>query len=282
MKQYRYSELFRSIQGEGRYIGAPTLWLRFWGCNFTCTGFGQSNINDPSTWVDPLAALDPMSYKDMTDLPVIEYGCDSIYSWHKDFEHLSKKATASKICNVFEEHLPNGKFGTFHLAFTGGETVISQNAVVDIYGELERRGNLPKHITVETNGTQCLRDPIADVITKYDGEWFWSVSPKLSVSGESWEAAIIPEVVASYCHASAHGQLKFVVDGSQQCWDEVERAAAEYRKFGVDWDIYIMPCGATKESQEEVQASICEATISRGYHFSARLHNWIWGNKVGT
>ena len=41
MKRYRYSESFLSIQGEGHYIGAPSVFLRFWGCNFTCAGFSN-------------------------------------------------------------------------------------------------------------------------------------------------------------------------------------------------------------------------------------------------
>jgi 7-carboxy-7-deazaguanine synthase len=282
MKGYRYSELFRSIQGEGHYIGAPTIWLRFWGCNFTCKGFDQKDIEDPSSWIDPISTLNPSDFSRLDDLPVIEYGCDSIYSWHKEFLHLSRQGNASDICNNIEEHLPDQQFGSFHLAFTGGETLLSQSAIVDILGELGRRENLSNHITVETNGTQPLRKDIFEMIAGFHGEWFWSVSPKLSASGESRDAAIKPDIVSTYFDASPHGQLKFVVDGSMRCWDEVEKAVEEYREVGVDWDIYIMPCGATKEQQEAVQADICEATIARGYYFSARLHNWIWGNKVGT
>ena len=48
-KKYRYSEIFSSIQGEGRYSGVPTIWLRLWGCNFECRGFNQEDLDDPST-----------------------------------------------------------------------------------------------------------------------------------------------------------------------------------------------------------------------------------------
>ena len=48
-----YSEIFRSIQGEGIYTGVPTVWLRMFGCNLECNGFGQDDPTDPdSTGVD--------------------------------------------------------------------------------------------------------------------------------------------------------------------------------------------------------------------------------------
>ena len=37
----RYSEAFYSVQGEGRFVGVPRLFLRVFGCNFECAGFGQ-------------------------------------------------------------------------------------------------------------------------------------------------------------------------------------------------------------------------------------------------
>ncbi len=39
-KEYLYSEIFDSIQGEGTYTGVHSLWLRFFLCNLQCNGFG--------------------------------------------------------------------------------------------------------------------------------------------------------------------------------------------------------------------------------------------------
>jgi len=41
MAKLKVSELFYSIQGEGRYMGVPSVFLRTLGCNFTCDGFGM-------------------------------------------------------------------------------------------------------------------------------------------------------------------------------------------------------------------------------------------------
>ena len=48
-----YSEIFRSIQGEGVYTGVPTVWLRMFGCNLECNGFGQDDPTDPDSYLLP-------------------------------------------------------------------------------------------------------------------------------------------------------------------------------------------------------------------------------------
>lgn len=290
-KKYRYSEIFRSIQGEGFFTGAPTIWYRAWGCNFKCEAFGQKNIDDPTTWERPYETVDVSTIKKMEDLPVFEFCCDSSYSWSKRFAHLAHKDTAEDICNKLRNLLPGGKFihpvsgQDYHLAFTGGEPMMSQTAIVDIMRTFRLQWNPPKNVTIETNGTQMPRDEFVDVFTNngvFPGELFWSCSPKLRASGEAWEKAIKPDVLWQYQLISKKGQLKYVVDGTNECWDEVEKATELYRQAGVIWPVFIMPVGATVEEQEDIQEKVCEQTLDRGYNFSARLHCFIYGNKIGT
>ena len=47
------------------------------------------------------------------------------------------------------------------------------------------------------------------------------------------------------------------------------------------YPIWIMPVGATEESQDEIAAEIAEQTMNRGYNVSARVHCYIWGNEIG-
>lgn len=299
-KSYKYSEIFHSFQGEGAYTGITTLWIRFFLCNLQCDGFGQEDPTNPDTWVLPYQDFDVSTVNRIEDLPVWEYGCDSSYTWAKKYRHLANDHTAREICDRLQaanKH-PSNPEGLFihpetkqdvHLAFTGGEPMLNQDAMIDIMHEFERRDNIPRHVTVETNGTRPIKKELANLIyayqsTPYYHEWFWSCSPKLwSTAGEKPKKAIKPEVVGRYAELSQRGQLKYVVNGTQQSWDEVEEHTAAFREAGVQWPVYVMPVGATKEEQEEEQiAKTAVEAMKRGYYFSGRLHCYVFGNQIGT
>lgn len=311
-KKYRYSEIFgQTFQGEGQYTGRPTTWLRVWGCNFECAGFGQEQPDKPETYDLDYLKIDPSEYKSMEELPVFHRGCDSSYSWAKKFGHLAHQGTANEIADRIEATLPGGKFkhpisGQWHhMAFTGGEPMMSQTAIVDVMDRFAERDNTPRYVTIETNGTQkprpafenmvhqyfppayehvtrqLAKDPLYDATKSTMPELFWSVSPKLYVSGELWANAIKPEVLAQYKALSDHGQLKYVCNGTDRNWDEVQRATDLYREAGIDWDVWVMPVGADREMQESHQARIAEQAVERGYSVAARVHTWVFGNVIG-
>lgn len=312
MNKFTYSEIFRSLQGEGKYTGINSLWLRFHLCNLQCDGFGQKDPTDPSSYILPYKDLDLVNIKTVEELPVFDYGCDSSYTWSKRYQHLMAKESASDIADHLEGLLTNvcnvdGKFKhamsnqETHMCFTGGEPMLkaSQLATCEILNELAQRDNHPAFITVETNGTQMITEDLEDAIdhlketSEYDGfvddsrgdvEWFWSVSPKIfSTSGEKAKKAIKPLAVKGYKEASNNGQLKYVVNGTDDSWREVREATDLYRAEGIDWPVYIMPVGATKEQQEGPHiARICDEALARGYNVSGRLHCYLYGNKVGT
>ena len=64
--------------------------------------------------------------------------------------------------------------------------------------------------------------------------------------------AIKPEHVKNYYDLSKNGQLKFVVNGTKQCWEEVEDVIGSFRAHGINFPTWIMPVSATKEGQEAV------------------------------
>lgn len=298
--KFKYSEVFgNTIEGEGKHTSQNRKFVRLFGCNLTCDGFGQKDPTNPDSWVLPYKDLDISKYKDVTELPVFEYGCDSSYSWAKDYSCLAKKGTASEIVDEIESVGPSKSFQHpvskqwTSLSFTGGEPMISQTVITAILDELKARNNLPKLVNVETNGTQKLRANLKEVILRdylpsgpYDRltvypEFYWSVSPKLFLSGAPWDQTIKPEIVGEYYEVSPFGQLKYVCDGSNRAWDEVEEATRLFREQGVTWDVWIMPVGATKEGQEEIQAEVAEEALKRGYNVAARVHCFLFGNKVG-
>jgi organic radical activating enzyme len=234
-KEYLYSEIFNSIQGEGHYTGVPTAWIRFFLCNLQCNGFGQDNPTDPDSWDLPYEKIDLKDVTRVEDLPVFEKGCDSSYTWAKKYKHLMSKGTpeelADRIVNILKtDSNPDGLFRhpvsgqTSHLCFTGGEplTPNTQDCIVNILNHLKvmpgysieweqkkftKAGNLPAGITFETNGTKALKDEIYNYFANrgtFNGiDLFFSVSPKLwTVAGEDPKRAIKPDVVAQYWELS--------------------------------------------------------------------------------
>lgn len=301
--KYRYSEIFTSIQGEGFYTGFPTIWVRWFMCNLQCSGFGQKVPEERSTHILPYKKFDVSTVKTVEELPVWDLGCDSSYSWAKKYKHLCPELSAKKIATKIEDQLrsfhnnPDGKFSIpsdreikdTHLCFTGGEPMMetAQNGMVELLHQLADRENLPRFITVETNGTQSISDELARVVASYvasGGEWFWSVSPKLLyTSGENPVRAIKPAIVKTYQDITGKGQLKFVVSNRPEAWDELEERIEDFRDHGVHWPVWIMPVGATVEAQsDDDMRAVVEETIKRGYNVSARVHAYIWGNKIGT
>ena len=310
-KLYTYSEIFNSIQGEGKYTGTPTAWIRFYLCNLTCDGFGQMFPTKPETYELPYADFDASKVERVEDLPVWEKGCDSSYTWSKKYKHLMGKATgaelAQKLVDIMKnEHNPEGYFRHpkslqhNHLCITGGEPLMihGQKAFREIYEALSvmpggpiaetkfyAAENLPSSITWETNGTQKLSNDFVNLVSShlFKPEAFFSVSPKLwTVAGEKREKAIKPEIVKQYYDVSNAGQLKFVVGPEQEQWDELDEVVDMFRDAGVKYPVHIMPTGARLEEQEKDAGDVAKMAFERGYNVSGRMHVYLFGNAIGT
>jgi 7-carboxy-7-deazaguanine synthase len=283
-----YSEIFKSIQGEGHYTGVPTTWLRFFGCNLECNGFGQDDPTDPSTYKLPYQDFDIIEVKNVEDLPVWKYGCDSSYSWSKKFAKIQKNESEEEVAKKLFDQMYNQNT---HIAFTGGEPLMkaAQKKTIKILEEMERLcyekfGKRFTNITWETNGTRPLETLFQNYLMQFkdEVEYFFSVSPKMfNTSGE--KDAVCPEIVKEYYDLSdGVGQLKFVCNGSDASWNEIEESIVKFREAGVMYPIWIMPVGATEESQDELAKEITIQTMERGYNVSARVHCYIFGNQIGT
>ena len=213
----KVSELFYSAQGEGRFVGVPSVFLRTYGCNFTCSGFGCAP-GVQSTEADEVAKNIHL-YTDFLELPLVNTGCDSYASWHPAFKDLSHTLTHDDLIEKMLVLTPNKQWeqhngNDVHLVITGGEPLLGWQRG---YEELLSQGGMSdlKNITFETNGTQKLQPKFKEYLTDWafgsdEREITFSVSPKLSASGESWSDAIKPEIVIDY---QTYGTvyLKFVV-----------------------------------------------------------------------
>jgi len=83
------SEIFYSIQGEGKYCGTPSVFVRVGGCNLKCPGFGEK-------------------------------GCDSYYAVDRKYEKEWLNLEITKIINEIKKY---EKYNP-HLVITGGEPML--------------------------------------------------------------------------------------------------------------------------------------------------------------
>jgi len=122
MSKIKVSELFYSVQGEGRYMGVPSVFLRTFGCNFTCDGFGMPKGEKSDD--RHLVADRVIEFKQYRDLPLVNTGCDSYASWDPRFKDLSPILTTDSIAESICEMLPHKKWHKEHLVITGGEPLL--------------------------------------------------------------------------------------------------------------------------------------------------------------
>lgn len=281
----KVSEIFYSAQGEGRFVGVPSVFLRTFGCNFTCSGFGMTR-GTASAEADEVAKTVEL-YSKYEDLPLVNTGCDSYASWHPKFKHLSPVLETSAVVDAMLALTPNNRWmqangNDVHLVITGGEPLLGWQRA---YGELFEHPRMQdvRNITFETNGTQELSEDFKLTLDALqlegDREVTFSVSAKLSASGERWEDAVKPEIVRSY---ENYGKvyLKFVVEKPSD-FDEVDRAVVAYRGAGFTGVVYIMPVGGVVSVYDGNKFNIADEAMLRGYYYSPRLHVDLWGNSWG-
>jgi organic radical activating enzyme len=286
----KVSEIFYSAQGEGRFVGVPSVFLRTFGCNFTCSGFG-CKPGEKSPEADEVAKNVHL-YKTFEELPLVNTGCDSYASWHPSFKELSPNYETSEVIDRMLTLTPNHRWtqdngNDVHLVITGGEPLLGWQRVYEELISDPRMSDL-RNITFETNGTQKLQPRFRDFLQAWQQPALgmqqtnfvtFSVSAKLSASGESWEEAIRPEVVAEY-QKLGFTYLKFVVE-TEEHFAEVERAVAEFRAGGFRGVVYVMPQGGVVTPYEQNRVRVADWACSQGYYYSPRLHVDLWGNGWG-
>lgn len=282
----KVSEVFYSLQGEGRFVGVPSVFLRTYGCNFTCSGFG-CKPGETSTGADEVAKSVEL-YKTFNDLPLVETGCDSYASWHPAYKHLSPTQTTEELVERMLALTPNNAWAQnngndVHLVITGGEPLLGwQRAYAELLSH-PRMADL-KNITFETNGTQELHTDFKQYLIKWAQEMSgrevtFSVSAKLSASGESWDDAVKPEIVANY-QTHGHAYLKFVVETEAHV-NEAVRAVDAFRAGGFTGVVYLMPQGGVVTPYDANKLNIANICCERGFNYSPRLHVDLWGNGWG-
>jgi organic radical activating enzyme len=284
MSKIKIAELFYSIQGEGRYMGVPSVFLRTFGCNFKCAGFGMPR-GELSKEADEIAYthVNIESFTKYEDLPLVSTGCDSYASWDPRFKDLSPMLTSEAIVERIMEIIPHNEWQDEHLVITGGEPLLGwQRAYPDLLNNSKMKAL--KEITFETNGTQKLTPEFKGYLAKWNSEvgkeLTFSVSAKLPCSGEKWEEAILPEVVCEYEEVGT-AYLKFVI-ATEQDFADAQRAVEEYRAAGFKGHVYLMPVGGVESVYALNNRNVADLAMKNGLRYSDRLQVPLFKNEWGT
>lgn len=303
LAKYEWSEIFMSIEGEAKYNGHPTVYVRFARCNFQCPLFNNPNKEVEK---DGYASLgfEPKDFATLESIPLLHKGCDSQYAVNPKFAHMWHKGDENKITEELLQVLPHHTFKNPKtnqrtiLSLTGGEPTVRIKFWFPLLDNLYTEGM--RHILVETNCASPLKadiiDELYDWISLRQVRLTWSNSPKLTSSGESWKKAIRPEIAMAQrtyhkndvsliasC-AKMDQYFKFVCGPTAEDFDEVEKAMTEYHAAGVPTsaEVYIMPVACTEEQQQKISAMVAAMCIDRGYIYCHRIQNSVFGNGVGT
>ena len=265
-------------------MGVPSVFLRTFGCNFKCAGFGMPR-GKLSQEVDAIASR-VEEFKNYKELPLVSTGCDSYASWDPRFKDLSPVITTDGIAEAFVETLPHNEWQDEHLVITGGEPLLGwQRAYPDLLSHPKMSGL--KEITFETNGTQKLTKEFKDYLIQWQmpgldftREITFSVSAKLPCSGEKWEEAILPEVVCEYEEVGT-AYLKFVI-ATEQDFADAECAIGAYRAAGFKGHVYLMPVGGVESVYALNNRRVADLAMKHGLRYSDRLQVPLFKNEWGT
>ena len=282
MSKIKIAELFYSIQGEGRYMGVPSVFLRTFGCNFTCDSFGMPRGEKSQERHNIVVS----NYKTYNELPLVSSGCDSYASWMPEFKHLSPMMETDDVAEAIMCLLPNREWGDAHLVITGGEPLLGwQRSYPDLLDHHKMQSL--KEITFETNGTQKLT---ADFKSYLIFDWreaalkkreiTFSVSAKLSCSGEARHEAIRPDIVCEY-EEVGYTYLKFVVATEEDAEEAIETADI-YRAEGFQGPVYLMPVGGVESVYALNNRRVADLALANGLRYSDRLQVPLFKNAWGT
>ncbi len=244
-------ESFFSLQGEGKRIGKPSLFLRLGGCNLSCRGFNcKTPFNDE-----------------------ILTGCDSLYAVHPKFKETWDYYNDPKpLIERLENLAPNYKH--FDFILTGGEpSLYFNNPILISVLEHFYRKKIP--LFVESNGSIFFEfSPILK-------ELHFTLSVKLSFSLEKESKRIHLKALQNILNNAKSVHFKFVLESQNAIQSIVEIQNLLKRLSLKNNEIFLMPLGTTNKELDKNLKTLAPLALEHGFRLSDRLHIRLWDNQKG-
>ena len=230
---------FYTLEGEGEYVGVPSVFFRLSMCNLTCQGFASE------------------------DSP---HGCDSYISWS-----VKNKMTFNEIFKYFEDNKLVDKLRNDAIfKLTGGEPLIQQKQLLKFIEAFIDKYSFCPRIDFETNATL-----MPDVKWKEEYKATFTTSPKLTTNGDPEKRSYKPKVLK--WHSDNQSGFKFVIASSEDI-DEIWRKYVKDNN-GINVPlgrIWFMPCCGSRKEHVENAVAVAEYAKAMNVKFSPRLHLLIW------
>jgi organic radical activating enzyme len=232
-------EVFYTLEGEGEYVGQPSVFLRFFGCNLTCKGFASADSPN---------------------------GCDSFISWSKK-NKLSFSDTFKLLDSKhYIDRLREGAI----LKYTGGEPLIRQDQLLKFTSEFVKHFGFLPRIDFETNATI---KPDDRWISEFKATF--TTSPKLLSNGDPESKTYVPEVLA--WHAKNGSSFKFVINSDSDVIEIWKKYIQDTNGVNIPLNrVWFMPCCGSRKEHDEKAWVVAEYAKSMNVKFSPRLHLCIW------
>mgnify|MGYP001082828342 CR=1 FL=1 len=241
MKKLAISEVFYSIQGEGKTVGIPSVFVRLGGCNLMCGGMGtqfDGELHNEAEW-----------------------RCDSVEVW--------MKAQSKDFNEILPEDCVEAIKNNAHVILTGGEPMMQQKGLEEFIRYVKDNINPDPFFEVETNGTIMPSEFLLSEIQ------LWNCSPKLRNSGMDNAMTFKPDVIEKL--NTTNSIFKFVVNKEKE-WTEIKN---DYLPIIDKNKIYLMPAGENQELLELNKERVVELAKNNYLNFTTRLHIDIWNKKTG-
>jgi len=230
---------FYTLEGEGEYVGQPSVFLRLSMCNLTCIGFASEDSPN---------------------------GCDSFISWS-----IKNKMTFDEIFKLMEdnnyvEHLRNRAI----LKITGGEPLLQQKALLKFMESFVQKYGFTPRIDFESNATLI---PDERWVTEFCATF--TTSPKLTTNGDPEEKTYKPEVLK--WHVEHNSGFKFVITSDRDIEEIWRKYVDDYNGINVPLQrIWFMPCSGSRQEHIANAPAVAEYAKAMHVNFSPRLHLLVW------